>query len=59
MLELARILTECSSEKKKDRVLELTRRSIACWKLEKERKSVRTYKKIDSVLEVRRSKIEC
>ena len=32
---------------------------MACWKSEEERCRVKTYKKNDSVLEVRRRKIEC
>ena len=40
-------------------MLELTRRRIACGKLQEERKRVKSYMKNDSVLEVTRRMIAC
>ena len=40
-------------------MLEVTRRRIACWKLQEEGKRVGSYKKKDSVLEVTRKGIAC
>ena len=40
------------SQKKNESVLRVTRRRIACGKLQEERKRVKSYMKNDSVLEV-------